>query len=256
MVEYRPAPVGEPTGAMVDWERRLAAAWASLDRLSEAEFLASIEQLAAELPTGSAIGLFERAAAFDSTGHPDLAVPLYRQALDRGLPGERRRRAVIQLASSLRNLGQAQESVGPAQVRAARHVRPLGRRRPGLPSDGPGRPRPGAGGGLARPCRPGTAPPPLPALAGQLRQAAPNWRRETHTLTWRFPLTTDLHFRWSARRKLSAALGAGDRSSRLSWHSAESHPNCGGPRPSAWLSPGQARAVSAPARYGSRSSGW
>jgi tetratricopeptide (TPR) repeat protein len=94
-----------------DWERRVADAWSSIDRLSEADFLALIEQRAAELPPDSALGNFERAAAFDSTGHPDLAVPLYRQALERGLYGERRRRAVIQLASSLRNLGQPRESV-------------------------------------------------------------------------------------------------------------------------------------------------
>jgi hypothetical protein len=55
--------------------------------------------------------VFERAGAFDSTGHSDLAVPLYRQALELGLHGERRRRAVIQMASSLRNLGRAPESV-------------------------------------------------------------------------------------------------------------------------------------------------
>lgn len=36
---------------------------------------------------------------------------MYRQALQYGLTGERRRRAVIQLASSLRNVGQADESV-------------------------------------------------------------------------------------------------------------------------------------------------
>jgi hypothetical protein len=36
---------------------------------------------------------------------------LYRQGLDRGLTGERRRRAVIQLSSSLRNLGQPEESI-------------------------------------------------------------------------------------------------------------------------------------------------
>jgi tetratricopeptide (TPR) repeat protein len=94
-----------------DWEQRVADAWAAIDQLSEADFLARIERLAAELPADSALGSFERAAAFDSTGHPDRAVPLYRQALERGLPGERRRRAAIQLASSLRNLGQAQESV-------------------------------------------------------------------------------------------------------------------------------------------------
>lgn len=94
-----------------DWERRLAAAWASADRLSEEDLVALIDRLAGELPEGSAVAAFERAGSFDSTGHSDLAVPLYRQALERGLTGGRRRRAVIQLASSLRNLGRPQESV-------------------------------------------------------------------------------------------------------------------------------------------------
>jgi thioredoxin-like negative regulator of GroEL len=93
-----------------EWEERVADAWASLDRLDEQEFLTLIERLADAAPTTAAAD-FERAAAFDSTGHSDLAVPLYRQALEQGLAGERRRRAVIQLASSLRNIGQAQDSV-------------------------------------------------------------------------------------------------------------------------------------------------
>jgi hypothetical protein len=59
-----------------DLEQRVAAAWASIDQRSEAEFLALIENLAAQLPPDSGIGAFERASAFDSTGHPDLAVPL------------------------------------------------------------------------------------------------------------------------------------------------------------------------------------
>lgn len=70
-----------------------------------------MEQLVAELPSDSPIAIFERADSFDSTGHSDLAVPLYRRALELGLHGERRRRAVIQLASSLRNLGEASQSV-------------------------------------------------------------------------------------------------------------------------------------------------
>jgi tetratricopeptide (TPR) repeat protein len=94
-----------------DWEQRVADAWASIDERSEPEFLALIEGLAAELPPGSARAAFERACAFDSTGHPDRAVPLYREALEIGLTGENRRRAVIQLSSSLRNLGRPQESV-------------------------------------------------------------------------------------------------------------------------------------------------
>lgn len=95
----------------VDWEHRVADAWESIDLRSEDEFLALMETLVAELPANSAIGIFERAAALDSSGHSDLAVPLYRQALDLGLTGQRRRRAVIQLASSLQNVGQPEESV-------------------------------------------------------------------------------------------------------------------------------------------------
>ena len=94
-----------------DWEERLAALWAAIEDHTAGEFYAELETLLAQLPPDSAVAVFERAGAQDSTGHPDLAVPLYREALDAGLHGERRRRAVIQLASSLRNLGQAAESV-------------------------------------------------------------------------------------------------------------------------------------------------
>lgn len=89
----------------------MAAVWASIETVDEAEFLARIAELAAELAEDDGIGWFERGAAQDSTGHPDRAVPLYRKALELGLTGERRRRAVIQLASSLRNLGHPEQSV-------------------------------------------------------------------------------------------------------------------------------------------------
>nr|WP_256434476.1 tetratricopeptide repeat protein [Myxococcus sp. CA056] len=55
--------------------------------------------------------MFERASAHDSLGQEALAAPLYRQALASGLSGGLRRQAVIQLASTLRNLGEVQESV-------------------------------------------------------------------------------------------------------------------------------------------------
>ena len=55
--------------------------------------------------------LSSSACANDSTGRPEAAEPLYREALAAGLAGIRRRRAVIQLASTLRNLGHADESV-------------------------------------------------------------------------------------------------------------------------------------------------
>ena len=94
-----------------DWEQRLADFWTSFDDYTEDEFLPRMEELVAELPSDNAVAVFERAGSLDSTGHSDLAIPLYRHALKLGLEGERRRRAVIQLASSLRNLGEAAESV-------------------------------------------------------------------------------------------------------------------------------------------------
>jgi tetratricopeptide (TPR) repeat protein len=94
-----------------DWERRLELLWASIDARDEDDFLSTMGELVAELPADDPVGLFEHASAFDSTGHRNQAVGRYRQALEGGLSGQRRRRAVIQLASTLRNLGQAEESV-------------------------------------------------------------------------------------------------------------------------------------------------
>jgi tetratricopeptide (TPR) repeat protein len=99
------------TGNSAEWEQRVSDLWASINEYSEEQFVARMEELAAELPADNAVALFERASSLDSTGHSDLAVPLYRQALEFGLQGERRRRAVIQMASSLRNIGRAPESV-------------------------------------------------------------------------------------------------------------------------------------------------
>jgi tetratricopeptide (TPR) repeat protein len=99
------------TEVPIDWEERVAATWAALDDSEPQDFLAKIDALARERPDGDPIAAFERACAFDSTGSSDKAVPLYREALSRGLTGVRRRRTAIQLASSLRNLGQAEESV-------------------------------------------------------------------------------------------------------------------------------------------------
>jgi tetratricopeptide (TPR) repeat protein len=94
-----------------EWESRVAAAWAAFADDNDDDLVALMAALAEDAPVGTGIGDFERAAAYDSTGRSDLAVPLYRSALAAGLDGERRRRAVIQLSSSLRNLGEAAESV-------------------------------------------------------------------------------------------------------------------------------------------------
>ena len=102
---------------MNDWNRRSVQAWAEIDgyyergEAGEAEFRERIDRLADELPGDSPVAVFERACAWDSTGHSDKAVPLYQEALDRGLAGMRRRRAVVQMSSSLRNVGRVAEAV-------------------------------------------------------------------------------------------------------------------------------------------------
>ncbi|MGW9040527.1 tetratricopeptide repeat protein, partial [Streptomyces sp. NPDC055721] len=93
------------------WEQRVTALWERLDDHEPADFRALVADLAAERPAGDAAALFEQGAAHDSTGLPEEAVELYLRALDSGLTGLRRRRAVIQLASSLRNLGRPDRSV-------------------------------------------------------------------------------------------------------------------------------------------------
>lgn len=92
--------------ARADVNRRAAALFAAIDDHSEADFLAAIDALVADLPVDDPDRLFHRGCAQDSCGHSDRAVPLYRQALENGLTGEHRRRAVIQMSSSLRNVGQ------------------------------------------------------------------------------------------------------------------------------------------------------
>lgn len=94
-----------------EWEQRSAALWAAIGEYDAADFRAKIGALADELPEGHGVAYFERASANDSTGQGEDAVPLYRKALDAGLTGERRRRAVIQMSSTMRALGEAEASV-------------------------------------------------------------------------------------------------------------------------------------------------
>lgn len=99
------------SSADAGWEQRIAELWAGFDHYAPDDFVAAVDVTVAGLPSGSGIGLFEQACAQDSTGHPDRAVALDKAALDAGLTGVRRRRAAIQMASSLRNLGQPAEAV-------------------------------------------------------------------------------------------------------------------------------------------------
>ena len=94
-----------------DWQARVDALWARFDALPPAAFLAAMTALAAEGPADDPLVWFELASALDSTDHEAQAETLYRRALDHGLSGRSRRRATIQFASTLRNLGRADEAV-------------------------------------------------------------------------------------------------------------------------------------------------
>ena len=97
-----------------NWELRVSAVWASLDDRTEADFLAAIDELVAERPADDPAAVFEHAAALDSTGHSDLAVPLYRQALDDAV------RAFLALA--LVDAGREREAVAVALTALAPHL--------------------------------------------------------------------------------------------------------------------------------------
>ena len=58
-----------------------------------------------------ALAEFETACAHDREGREAEAVPHYERALDLGLPAAERRRALVGLGSSLRNVGRAAEAV-------------------------------------------------------------------------------------------------------------------------------------------------
>ncbi|AKG42835.1 tetratricopeptide repeat protein [Streptomyces xiamenensis] len=103
------------------WDERLAALWDACEDLEPAAFRARMAALAAERP-GEARALFELASAHDATDSEEAAAGLYEEAFAAGLTGELRVQAAVQYASTLRNLGRAEEGAALlAAERAAGH---------------------------------------------------------------------------------------------------------------------------------------
>lgn len=94
------------------WDRKI-------DRFYEQEFdesdpggsIQKMQALVAERPEGDAAALFELGGVHDSLGLEEEAIRLYRDAIAAGLEGERATRVMIQLASTLRNVGASAEAV-------------------------------------------------------------------------------------------------------------------------------------------------
>lgn len=93
------------------WEKRIAELWATADDRRPAELRTAMAALLVDRAGDDPAALFERASVEDFLGAEDAAIPLYRAALAAGLAGERRSQAVIQLASSLRNVGDASAAI-------------------------------------------------------------------------------------------------------------------------------------------------
>jgi tetratricopeptide (TPR) repeat protein len=92
------------------WDARVETVFANLDEDDPQRAIEEMTRLAAERP-GDPAGTFELAGVYDSLGMEAQAAPLYREAIAAGLQGERRHCAAVQLASTLRNLGHAEEAV-------------------------------------------------------------------------------------------------------------------------------------------------
>lgn len=102
---------------MKTWAERIDEVWddATGEEVGD-DTIARIDALAAERGPDDARAEFERGGARDSAGRPAEAVVLYRRALALGLDEEHRPQCVIQMASSLRNLGEYDDAL--AVIRA------------------------------------------------------------------------------------------------------------------------------------------
>lgn len=96
---------------MDDWRQRVDAVWAAADDTGEEATLAAIDALVEERPANDPEALFEAAGARDFAGREADAEPFYRAALAHGLAEPYRGQAIVQLASTLRNLDRPAEAL-------------------------------------------------------------------------------------------------------------------------------------------------
>jgi tetratricopeptide (TPR) repeat protein len=96
---------------MDEWAARVAAVWTNAGDRPEADVEVAIESLVAERDLDDAVAVFELAGVRDYVGREAEAEPLYRRALELGLDEPRHGQAIIQLASTVRNLGRPDEAL-------------------------------------------------------------------------------------------------------------------------------------------------
>ncbi|MEH3089336.1 MAG: tetratricopeptide repeat protein [Microbacterium arborescens] len=105
LISTFPPADGPDTAPAAAPEDPFDAFWKRAEGKDPERLRAELADVLATLSPGDPVGTYERASLHDYLGEEADAVPLYREALDAGLGGERRSACVIQLASSLRNVG-------------------------------------------------------------------------------------------------------------------------------------------------------
>lgn len=93
------------------WQEQVDAVWARSGELGESDVVRLLDKLARELDPADPRGPFETGGARDSAGLEAEAEVHYRRALQLGLSGRARTECLIQLASTVRNLGRPDESL-------------------------------------------------------------------------------------------------------------------------------------------------
>lgn len=94
-----------------EWQARIDAFWAAFDENEPERMLAQLRALVDQRPAGDAIALAEWGGVHDALGLEADAIRPYRAALAAGLDAERAHQVTLQLASTLRNLGEYDESI-------------------------------------------------------------------------------------------------------------------------------------------------
>jgi tetratricopeptide (TPR) repeat protein len=88
-----------------EWAERVEAFWSTADDTDPERMLSRMRALVDERPANDARARYEWASVQDLLGMEAAAIEDYRAALDAGLDEEHEAQAVVQLASSLRNVG-------------------------------------------------------------------------------------------------------------------------------------------------------
>ncbi|WP_104087647.1 MULTISPECIES: tetratricopeptide repeat protein [unclassified Cryobacterium] len=96
---------------MANWEERIRGFWLEASDADADAILGSMQILVAERDNDDPAAIYEWASVQDFLGREAEAIPFYRRALDLGLDPVRRSQALIQLASSLRNIGETTEAI-------------------------------------------------------------------------------------------------------------------------------------------------